>query len=400
MNICLLSREYPPDTAWGGIGIYTYQLAHGLTAKGHSVHVVCQGLDGDREYADDAVNVYRIWHRTFFPLKGKFREFGLRWEYSQSVNNKLRGLIEKYKIDVVEAPNLSGEGFIYSFHKKTPLVTRLHTHFMEVINFLGWKRSFDRYLSCWFENAAILRSDLITCSTKAHAELIARKLGINSERIEIIPLGTNLPVIPRDHIINSEPIILFVGRLEKRKGIHILIQAIPLVLKDIPNATFIIVGRDTFITKDYVAFFGNKEHSYKEQLLKMVPNEYTRKVQFLGYVDSDELDSLYRLCDIFVAPSLYESFGLIYIEAMAYGKPVIGCSVGGVPEVVKDGETGVLVPPENIYLLAKAIISLLNDSRLRLKMGNNAREYVKNNFTREIMVEKTLAAYKKVSRIR
>lgn len=394
-NICLVSREYPPDTAWGGIGTYTYNLANGLAKAGYGIHVICQSLDSDREYIENDVRVHRISHKSFFPFKGRFREFGLRWEYSKSVYQKLRKIVDKYKIDIIEAPNFSGEGFIYSFHKAAPLVTRLHTHFSEVINLLGWKNNYDRRLSCWFENTAIQRSDLVTCSTRAHAELLANEIGIKPDKIKIIPLGVKLPdVSPWKYAkISHEPAILFVGRLEKRKGIDILIQAIPYVLKKIPEANFVIIGRDSFVNEDEVAFSGKKESSYKEKLMKLIPEGYKNKAQFLGYVAPEDLDRYYRQCDIFVAPSLYESFGFIFIEAMSYGKPVVGCGVGGIPEVIIDGVTGVLVPPADTQALADAIIVLLKDQLCRQKLGNSARDYVENNFSQDIMVRNTINAY-------
>lgn len=396
LNICLLSREYPPDTAWGGIGTYTYNLAKGLTKTGQNVHIITQSLDIDREYIDNDIHVHRISHKSLFPFKGKFREFGLRWEYSQNIYIKLREIIEKYNVDIVEAPNLSGESFIYSFHKKTPLVIRLHTHFTEVIHFLDWKWNLDRNFSCWFENVAILRSDLIVCSTEVHAKLVAKEIGIDNNRIKIIPLGISLPELTEEKRENFNRKVLFVGRLEKRKGIQVLIQAIPYVLKKNSNVIFLVIGRDTFASSREIGFSGPKELSYKEQLINMLPNEYREKVQFLGYVSQKELEQYYRMCDIFVAPSLYESFGYIYIEAMSYAKPVIGCGVGGVPEVIKDGETGILVPPQDHLSLAEAIINLLKDSALRRNIGINARKYVEKNFTNEPMVERTLAAYREL----
>ncbi|MCM8756701.1 MAG: glycosyltransferase, partial [Candidatus Omnitrophica bacterium] len=283
LHICFVSREYPPETGWGGIGTYTYQLAHGLVNQGHNVHVITQSLDVEKDYIDDGVFVHRISHKTIFPFKARFREFGLRWEYSLSVYRKLIEIIDKYNIDIVEAPNLSGEGFIYSFHKRTPLVTRLHTHYSEVINFLNWDRTLDRRLSCWFENIAILRSDLITCSTRAHLELVAREVGIRAEKIKIIPLGVPLPKININYKENTTPIVLFVGRLEKRKGIHTLIQSVPYILKEIPKAQFIIIGRDTFVSDKEVSFWGEKEYSYKEYLINILPWEYRENVKFLGY---------------------------------------------------------------------------------------------------------------------
>ena len=396
LSVCILSREYPPDTCWGGIGTYTHRLAQGLVAVGHTVHVVCQSLDVDREYNNEGVHVYRVSHKAFFPVKGRLREFGLRWEYSRSVCEKVREIVERERIDIVEAPNISGEGLIYSFNKKVPLVTRLHTHFSEVAHFLNWKMTFDRRMSCWFENAAILRSDMVTCSTKAHARLVAKELGIDSGKIKIVPLGVRMPNIFSGRQENAPMTVLFVGRLEKRKGIHTLMEAVPMVLKEIPNAKFIIVGRDSYITDEEVNFHGPAHLSYKAKLIKMLPEECRGRVEFLGYVPEEALGQLYSSCDIFVAPSLYESFGQIYIEAMSYGKPVIGCGVGGVPEVIIDGQTGILVPPGDPARLSSAIVGLLSSPATCQKMGEAARDHVKESFSLEEMITRTVSVYEEV----
>jgi glycosyltransferase involved in cell wall biosynthesis len=394
MNICLISREYPDETGWGGIGVYTYHLAHGLAGIGNNVHVIAQSLDIDKEYLDGKVNVHRIAHKTIFPFKWAFREFGLRWEYSLSICRKLKEIIKRYKIDVVEAPNLSGESLVYSFHKKVPLVIRLHTHFSEVINFLNWQNNPDRRLSCRIEDAAVLRSDLITCSTVTHAENVSKELGIDAKKIKIIPLGVPLPDIqPETKAPNANPVILYVGRLERRKGTHVLIQAIPYVLNEFPNVDFKIVGRDSFVSHEGVNFSGLEGRSFKEQLIGMLPENCKDRVKFCGYVDTEELGRYYHSCDIFVAPSLYESFGLIYIEAMSYAKPVIGCGVGGVTEVVRNQESGILVPPEDPRALADAMLRLLKDQELRERMGEAARRLAGERFSRETMVNNTLEAY-------
>ncbi len=401
MNVCLVSREYPLQTAWGGIGRYTYLLAHGLIKLGCQVHVICQSLDVDKEYIEDNVFIHRISHQTFFYHKDFLKEFCLRLEYSYRVYQKLKELIKKYHIDIVEVPNFSAEGFVYSLFKKTPLVTRLHTHFSEVIEFSEWQKTFDRYLSCRLEDSVILKSDLVICSTQKHKEVIFDEIGLDSKNTEIIPLGVPLPDLKENNSKHNHPLtILFVGRLEKRKGIHILFKAIPHVLEEFPDTKFLIIGRDTYVSKDFISFSGKEEDSSKKKLTESIPKKYLKNIYLLDYVDSRTLSQYYSSCDIFVAPSLYESFGFIYIEAMSYAKPVIGCGVGGVPEIIKDGEVGILVPPQDHIRLAEAIIRLYRNSALRLKLGVNARRCVRDNFTVELMAKRTLSAYKKTLKSR
>src|SRR5688500_13059004 len=137
MNVCLVSREYPPDTGWGGIGTYVHHLAHGLAAQGHRVHVLAQGLTRSAESQDGPVTVHRILHTRVFSKGGRLREWGLRAEYSYHVGRLLARLVPQAGIDIVEAQNFTGEGLAYSFRKRTPLVTRLHTHFSETVGLSG-----------------------------------------------------------------------------------------------------------------------------------------------------------------------------------------------------------------------------------------------------------------------
>ncbi len=397
LNICLVSREYPTDTGWGGIGTYTYNLAHGLADKGHKVFVICQSLDGEREYKDSNVNILRIRHPMIFAEKGSLREFLLRLEYSWRVHQKICELSKREHIHIIEGPNFSGELFIHSLFRKAPIVTRLHSHYSEIIQFYGWQMTFDLKLSCWLENAVILRSNLVICSTNLHAQLVCAEVGIRQDNVLIIPLGVPLANLEDTSEKRFDsPTILFIGRLEKRKGVHILIKAVPFILKEIPNAQILIIGRDTFLNHEASLFHGSENISFKSMLLRNIPEFCLNNVKFLGYVEPEELNAYLKACDIFAAPSLYESAGFIYLEAMSYAKPVIGCRVGGVPEIVKDQETGFLVPPEDPVSLAKASVRLLNDHNLKKEMGLAARKHVERNFTREIMAENTLAAYRKV----
>ncbi len=108
----------------------------------------------------------------------------------------------------------------------------------------------------------------------------------------------------------------------------------------------------------------------------------------------EQLSSLYQNCDLFVAPSLYESFGLIYLEAMNYAKPVIGCRAGGIPEVVDDGVTGRLVDPNSPKQLAEAIVTLLKSPRLLYEYGLAGRQRLLDHFTHIHMARMFERAYR------
>ena len=121
-----------------------------------------------------------------------------------------------------------------------------------------------------------------------------------------------------------------------------------------------------------------------------------RRVEFANQVGAAGLQAAYRDCDIFVAPSLYESFGLIYAEAMGWEKPAVGCRVGGVPEVVADGETGLLVPPGDTAALVQALLRLSGDAGLRRRLGIAGRQRVERLFSLSAMARASTALYREV----
>jgi glycosyltransferase involved in cell wall biosynthesis len=183
--------------------------------------------------------------------------------------------------------------------------------------------------------------------------------------------------------------LLFVGRLESRKGIDVLLKVAPALLKRFPNAVLDIVGDDTIPRPDGTTYKG-------EFLNSDVPDDILSRIVFHGRVEEDTLRAFYRNCDVFVAPSRYESFGLIFLEAMIFGKPVIACDAGGAPEVVTHGVTGLLTKPGDPITLAAALETLLTDSAMRSAMGAAARADYELRFTEDVMRDDILNMISKV----
>ncbi len=400
LNVCLVSREYPSETGWGGIGRYTYLTACGLAKEGHNVHVIAQTFkDDEYDYIQDGVHVHRIKHPEIFKVKKGFPEFGRRLEYSWRVYKKILELIKKYSIQIIEGPNFSAECFVYSLFKKTPLVTRVHTPYQEVIRNFNWKMTPDRRLGCFLEDELIRRSDSITCSTDIYAAKVKKKYKLKSEKLSVISLGIEIPktVIRKEHTLEftRDKKVLFLGRLEKRKGIHILMQAIPQILKEIPNVSFTIIGRDAFFQENESSFQSPANKNFKTEFWDKLPPNAKDRVHLLGNASSETLDEHYRSCDLFVAPSLHETFGYVYLEAMSYGVPVIGCKVGGVPEVIKDKGVGILIEPDDSKALAEAIIDVLK-GKISFKDEKEIIEYLKDNFCLDKTITATISYYEKL----
>ncbi len=216
----------------------------------------------------------------------------------------------------------------------------------------------------------------------------AIEAGSNREKIRVVYNGIDLKsIIPsvekeilKQYKIREEDfIILFVGNLEPRKCPDDLIKSFQIVLKEIPNAKLIFTGK------------GKEENHLKRLASKLKLKE---RVIFTGLVFGNRKWDLFTRCDVFVLPSIIEGHPNVVIEAMACSKPVVLTNTGPHPEMIKDGESGFLVPLHSIDAIANAIIELALDEKKREKMGKNARKIVE----RELQINKITNDYLKVYR--
>jgi phosphatidylinositol alpha-mannosyltransferase len=180
------------------------------------------------------------------------------------------------------------------------------------------------------------------------------------EHYSIIPNGIDTEhfrpdVKPIEKYRDGKLNILFVGRLEKRKGADYLLKAYCRVKREIPQSRLIIVGPGTKLRNKYE---------------KLVKRNGLKDVVFVGYTSYDELPRYYKTADIFCAPATgWESFGIVLLEAMAVGVPVVASNIAGYASILTDGSEGLLVPPKNDKNLAQALICLMKDESLRKEMG-------------------------------
>jgi phosphatidylinositol alpha-1,6-mannosyltransferase len=176
--------------------------------------------------------------------------------------------------------------------------------------------------------------------------------------------------------LNGSLVILTVARLVRRKGIKYLIEAMPRVLRSLPDTVLLVVG-------------DGPEKPRLEEEARILG--LASRVSFLGKVPEQKLIAFYQASDVFVLPAIVDSemntegLGVVLLEAMSMGKPVVASGVGGIPEAVVNGETGLLVKPQDPNDLADAIIRLLGNSELSRKMGDNGRQRVKEVFDWDIV---------------
>jgi glycosyltransferase involved in cell wall biosynthesis/GT2 family glycosyltransferase len=389
LRVCLLTQSLPEESP-GGIATYTMTLAQALRDLGVTVHVISRGdSNSEPEFRDG------IWHHfaSSFPLKRldlppDLPTVAKNLEYANGVRKKVEEIAATQGLDLVESPSWDAEGLLLAMEPSVPIVVRWHSPLFKVMETQTWFATPDLKMCCELERLLGKYAQAVSGSTVGILEAIESRYELDRERTALIPLGLDVPPDaeqPRSSNNTGGVRVLFVGRLERRKGIHVLLAALPDVLRKLPQVTVDIVGRDD----------SSGGASWAERWASLHP-DLARKVRFHGERASNDLSGFYRGCDLFVAPSLYESFGLVYLEAMVCGKAVIGTRVGGIPDVVANEETGILVPPESVADLTAALLRLLEDPQLRDRFGRAGAARFRENFSKQALGERTLRFYQDV----
>lgn len=396
LRIGLLSATYPP-VQYDGVARLTNLMARGLFERGHAVHVVTRGEREQIVFYDGAY-VHRIvpTEERYMRYRSQINLFHAL-NYSHAVHDCVKQLMLNDGIQIVDSPLWQFEGLVTLQSARLPVVVRLVTGLRQ-LNEIHSHRADEMVAMENLEQQLLQSAAHLMPNTRATWATIQKAYAVARDApCTLVPYG--IVPVPEEATRPFDPArppkewtVLFVGRLEKRKGILDLFQAIPRVLAQYPRTRFIIVGADN---SQHDGFHLQTGTTYTEYFARHF-QRYVAQVEFKGAINDDELQKLYAACDLFVAPSLYESFGLIYLEAMNYAKPVIGCRAGGIPEVVMDGVTGKLVEPEAPAQLAEAIISALSTPKQLREWGLAGRERLLRDFTYLKMADAFARVYRQV----
>ncbi|MCT7990056.1 glycosyltransferase family 4 protein [Laspinema olomoucense] len=234
--------------------------------------------------------------------------------------------------------------------------------------------------------AASQQQQIITVS-KAIGEWLVKTEKLPVAKMRVIPNAIEIENIQpitkhTKELVNlSKPIIGTVSRLLHQKGVHVLLDAFAKCLGKHPQASLVIVG----------------DGLYRHQLEKQVRLlGIAKNTHFLGYIQQPRLSAVFSEFDIFAFPTFGEGFGLVLLEAMAVSKPVVASNVMAIPEIVIDGQTGLLVPPDNADALAQGLLKLIENPSLCQQFGSAGRQRLEQEFTVDRMVQKTIAVYDEV----
>jgi len=370
LRIALVSQEYPP-VAHGGIGSQTYLKAHGLVSLGHDVHVISSSQDGKRlDYFDGMIQMTRIPH---VDDRMPIHTDPVRWiTYSVEVAKTLTDLNSRTPFDIVDFPEWGGEGYIFLLNQtewdRVNTVIHLHGPLVMFAHTMDWPEIGSEFyrVGTQMEGTCLRLADAVFSSSKCSANWCVRHYGVVREQIPILHMGVDTDLFyPLDLPKESRPTIVFVGKIERNKGVDLLVEAACELASDYPDLQVWILGR------------GNADLA-DELRAKTLARGLPELLQLPGYIAREKLPLWICRAHVFAAPSVYEGGpGLVYLEAMACGLPVIACEGSGAAEIVIPEENGFLVPPGgDMNMLVKTLRGLLDDPERREIMGARAREYV------------------------
>ncbi|KJS80054.1 MAG: glycosyl transferase family 1 [Peptococcaceae bacterium BICA1-8] len=383
MKILTLTWEYPPRTI-GGLATHVAGLNRALAKKAVDVNIVTIGENQENSYEEQGVLVHTI-PSHFLPSRDFISEI-LHLNFSL-LEKSIKLINEWGKVDIIHAHD-----WLVAFAARTlkhiyqlPLVSTIHA--TEYGRNNGLHTDIQRYISSveWWLTYESWK--VLVCSEAMKSE-IANIFQTPQDKVEVVNNGIDIKKIkiskeiPRtDYASPDEKIVLFVGRLVPEKGVQVLIEAMPRVLTFEPKTKLLIAGK------------GPYENSLKDLVrAKGLEN----RVNFLGFINDEERDVLYRYADCIVFPSLYEPFGIVALEGMVAGSPVVVADTGGLSEIVQHGVNGLKCITGNADSLSDQIICTFTDDPLVAKMVKRALEDVANKYSWDGIAVQTLNLYEEI----
>ncbi|MGF1567781.1 MAG: glycosyltransferase [Nodosilinea sp.] len=383
LHICIITKEFPGFASYGGIGTLYYHLASELLLMGHYVTVVMPA-ENVSPYRRGRFSIQPVkHHRVCTPDTLDATKFATKVDWSLSAFRTLAELHINHPVDIVEATLWDSEPLALALAQKgwrPPLVLRLVTPFPVAVRLNDWSLS-DQEIGLFTaaEKALITKADAVVPISESIACIIENEYQLKRDQrwvkshcgiaywpffhwtlnyAELTTINGKNLTIPAE-----ARLILFLGRLEGRKGVDILLAAANQFLKFDSEAHLLLAGRDI--------------EGWSQQATTVIDAAVATRVHFLGEVDDPTREKLLHAAYCVVFPSRYESFGLVPLEAFVHGVPVVASVAGAIPEVVEHEKCGLLFSPDDSDALANCVIRLLKEPQLREKLSIQAREQVR-----------------------
>ncbi|MCD6171969.1 MAG: glycosyltransferase family 4 protein [Thermoplasmata archaeon] len=372
MKVAIIA-EWIEDYA-GGVARHVRELANHLYKNGIDVSIITNNPE------------YIINDKKIFIVDG-IREPFFKVNISPNLSRELKNRIRNF--DLIHAHHAFSRLSLASISgaSKLNIPSVLTTH---TLSFFPDYEYFWQFLSYIYPRyrITISKTDRIIAVSNAAKKFIS--YFANKEAI-VIPNGVDIKKFRpynkkyarrKIGIEHDFPMILYIGRLVPRKGIDVLIFSMKKVVKKYPNAILFIAGKGKILP-----------------ILKAMANlaGVEKNIKFLGYVDDKILPYLYSAADVFVLPSITgESFGIVLLEAMASGTPIVATKVGGIVEIIENEKNGIIVESGNTKETAKAILKILEDDRIRKNFSKKGRKMAEDRYSWDKIVKKTINVYEKL----
>jgi glycosyltransferase involved in cell wall biosynthesis len=382
VKVLMVSPSYHPII--GGTESFVSQLAQKANEKGIAADVMTFNMD--QKWApvncaevkrENGFNVFRV--PAYNSRRFSFHNHTLLSDLFNVHVVPRMGFSKIFRdYDVLHFHDLSDLSFPFfsSFVGKKEKPTLLHCHTLEE-TYGNYKRNF-------LSRTVLRRTADYYLGLSSDSRNMLINLGVSSERIMILPNGVDTAVFRPDLNKKIKNLVLFVARLYRSKGLHVLLVALRRVKTPVHLVVIGPVGGDpTYLVEI-------------RQIINLINNEKIHKVTCLGTVSKEELVEWFQRASVFVCPSLSESFGIVNIEALACATPVIATRVGGIPDIIEEGVNGKLVPPNDALSLSIALNELLVDEKLRNRLSKKGREIAETKFSWDIVLNALEHFYSKL----
>jgi len=389
MRILMLSWEYPPRIV-GGIARHVEEISEALVAQGHEVHVVTADHKGTPERETvNGVHLHRVKNWSFDPPD--FLSWVLQLQHGM-VQYALQAHAAA-PFDIVHAHDwlVAHAAITLKQALGVPLISTIHatesgrnrgnlvSDFSKFVNQMEWRLCFESWR-------------VIICSQYMYGEA-KQAFGVPDDKLDIVPNGVKYTkfdrtmsaadrVAFRRHLAaDHQKIVFFVSRMTPEKGAQVLLEAVPKVLSQYPEARFVVVGKGGFLPE------------LKRRAAELGVTPY---VNFTGFVSDEDLLKLYQVIDVAVFPSLYEPFGIVALEGMAAEVPVVVSDVGGLGSIVEHTKSGITTYPGNADSLSWGILEGLKNDEYAAWLATNARKRVVEVYNWEKIAATTSAIYERI----
>lgn len=388
MRILFATDQYLPTP--GGISIVTQRISTALAKKGHTVGVIAPSTDWKfRKESKEGVTIYSISSLLVHKLKQ------LRYSPTFLYRKKIDRIITSFQPDIIhlETPNTIASEALYVAEKlKIPVIATCHimpenisgtlpflpSKIGKMIGNLYMKQVINVYNKVSLVTAPTPIGTAILIANNITRPTLALSNGIDLQAFRK-PSKEEIQRLLEKYNLPRVPIILYIGRLDKEKKVNILIESLQF-LKKSQQFHVVIEGK------------GQQMENLEDLAQKLgVQN----KISFIGYIEENELSTLYSLATVFVMPSTAELQSLVTMEAMALGLPVIGAKAGALPYLIKPDKNGFLFEPDNPEDLARKLQQVLENQDMQKKMSRESLELIKEHDINNI-IEKMEALYTKI----